>query len=247
MGSIWLTRKGEDNLLLGERFFQERIPSLMEPLMEIHYVPVDFQPLFPQGRRALIATSRHGLKGLIHSFPTLTRATPVFCVGPATAETAKSLKFKEIYCAEGDVHHLVTLVAHHPLAPTQEFVYVRGRDISFDLTGALCEKGLQVKEAVVYEAQDSKSLTPELGEKIQRGSVDKALFYSKRTAEIFLKLMAHHQLLHQAYRMRLFAISAQVASCFDRALFQRVVTIQGPEMEEVLRAVKSSFQSPHGH
>jgi uroporphyrinogen-III synthase len=239
MGSIWLTRPMEDSLPLGERFFQDRMASLMEPLIEIKYLPSDLKPHFQDMRRAIIATSRHGLKGLILSFPTLTRATPVFCVGPATAETAKALKFKQIHCAEGDVLSLSALIGKHPLI--QGFFYARGQDVSFELTPALIAQGVDAKEAVVYEAQDRQSLTPELVKKIKEGSVDQVLFYSKRTAEIFLGLVQHHGLTDQAGQMTLFCISPQIAACFDPLLFPKTICTAGPDLEQVVAAIKGSL------
>ena len=243
MGSIWLTRDHTDNLPLMDALFQARLTPLAEPLIEMSYTSTDLNPYFkPPQRRAVIATSRYGLRGLILNLPTLTRATPVFCVGQATGQTAKDLKFKQVICAEGNVESLLEkIIALENQAP-QSYFYARGEDIAFPLAPTLQTHGIEVTEAVVYQALPRTQLTPPLEDKIKAGRIDRVVIYSKRTAQIFLQLMAEHGLMDCAPSLHVITISPQIAMCFENTPFKKVLCAQGPDVDHVMETILHKVQ-----
>ena len=203
--------------------------------MSRNYLLPDLKGFFaPPQRRAVIATSRHGLMGLVKALPALTRATPVFCVGEATAQKAKDLKFKTIHGAQGTVEDLIQCITTHQAS---SFFYARGKDITYDLINHPTFKDLDIKEAVVYEAVACTQLTDLLVEKIRTGTVDRVLFYSKRTAEIFMHLMTHHNLMEQAQKMEIITISPAIADVFNNPSFKKVACTQGPDIEQVVKSI----------
>jgi uroporphyrinogen-III synthase len=156
------------------------IDALAAPVIEIQPV-VDAS--LPADCRALLITSANAVRA-IAGRPGLT-GIPVYAVGGRTAEAARETGFGEVRSAGGDVADLVGLVRAE-IAPGEGLlVHLSGRAVAGDLTGALADKGYDVRRVVVYDAVVADRLADAAVDALKAGTIDAVLLYSPRSAEAF--------------------------------------------------------------
>ncbi len=156
----------------------------------------------------LIVTSRNGVSAL-KTWPQAAgwSDVPLFAVGEATGAAARKAGFHDVTAGAGEGAALIRVIGA-VLPKTQgPVVYAAARDLSGNLAQHLEEAGYDLQMVEAYRAERAESLSPELAAALAAGTIDGALFYSRRTAEIFRDLVAGRpvRLAHA------FALSAQVA------------------------------------
>ena len=177
----------------------------VEPLLKIvlNGPPTDLPE--PAG---LIVTSRNGVRALA-TWPQAAgwHGVPLFAVGAATAEAARAAGFRAVTAGAGEGAALLQLIAAALPTASGPVIYVAGRDLSGGLAEHLEEAGYDLQMVEAYRAERAESLSPAVLAALETGSIDGALFYSRRTAETFRDLVAGHaiQLAHA------FALSDPVA------------------------------------
>jgi uroporphyrinogen-III synthase len=179
-----ITRPRQEAEGLAARLAERGIDTVIEPMMTI-VERVDAMPHLA-GVRAFLCTSANGVRALARA--SAERGTPVFAVGDATARAARALGFASVESAGGDVDDLARLVAAQLEPGGGRLLHVAGSEVAGDLSGMLKAAGFAVERAVLYEARTVDALTPETARLIDDGAIDLALFFSPRTAVIFVRL-----------------------------------------------------------
>ncbi|TRO97076.1 uroporphyrinogen-III synthase [Glycocaulis profundi] len=133
---------------------------------------------------ALAFTSPNG----VAAFARLSRerGRPVFTVGDATADAARTSGFENVLSAGGDVNDLARLVADHA-DHVPELVHFGGQDRAGDLPGMLLKAGISARTDVLYEATPASALTPEAIAALDAGGAA-VLAHSPKGAERFVTL-----------------------------------------------------------
>jgi uroporphyrinogen-III synthase len=91
--------------------------------------------------------------------------------------------------AGGNVDDLARLVSRRLRPAGGKLLHAAGSDVAGDLAALLGAAGFAVERAVLYEARPAEALTPATAQAIDGGGIDLALFFSPRTAEIFVRLV----------------------------------------------------------
>jgi uroporphyrinogen-III synthase len=202
------------------------------PLLEMRAAPPDRFDL--DGVAALAVTSRRTLQVLeTHAQFRNLRQLPVFTVGDATAEACRKAGFANVQSASGDVGGLADLILRR--RPAGDILYPAAEDRAGDLEGRLAAGGLRCRTVVVYRMEPAAALPAEAVSALVDGAYDGVLVYSKRTAEALVSLAQAAGLDHILSRMRVYALSRQVAGPLQGAAEVRFAPV--PNEQALLELV----------
>lgn len=184
---LLVTRPRKDAEALAQVLQAQGHEVTLDPLMSIDFHAET--PLARTGVQALLITSANGLRAMMaRSDFSEWLQLPLVAVGPTTAGLAREAGFARVLEAEGDVVSLVEL-AQKELEPLGgSLLHIAGTVVAGDLKGALEGDGFRVERAVLYEAKNAASLSPDAIEGLRMGAIDGVLLYSKRSAETFVDL-----------------------------------------------------------
>lgn len=178
-----VTRPRDDAETLAGALAARGVIALIEPMMQIcyHGGAPDLECV-----QAVLATSGNGVRALARA--TTTRHLPLFAVGDATAARAGSEGFTTVESAGGDVADLARLVAHRLRPEGGRLLHVCGSVAAGGLAEELAARGFLVDRCTLYEARPVAELSHAAKAAISAGDIDFALFFSPRTAAIFVRL-----------------------------------------------------------
>jgi len=208
----------------------------VEPLFRIEPVPIDAEAF--DGARAVIATSRNGLRALAASgaLPAALKL-PIFTVGPATAELARELGFQRVIAGAGAARDLVALITADATAAAGPLIHVAGETLAFDLAAALARNDIKVRTLTAYRAVSAPSFSAPTAQKIAQGTIDAVLLMSPRTASIFAQLADTAGLKESARRLTCFCLSQGVAAELGNLAPARIVVASEPNLPAMLAAI----------
>lgn len=217
------------------------ITAIVAPMLTLEPLPAALPG--PDGIGAIALTSTNALRaleasGLLDDY----LHVPVYTVGDRTADMADELGFTMVTSASGAFSDLAELLAH--VAIDRPILYPAGRDVSADLGRSLAPFGRQVLTIPVYAMNALGELPAELAKSLAGSEIGAALFYSRRTAEAFVRLT--ETVLDRAQRSSLgmLCMSEAVAEPLVDAHFVRVGLAERPD-EEAMMGLALSFARDH--
>lgn len=210
-------------LALNQRGFAVAI----EPMMRI--LPIPGVTLDLDGAQGCLVTSANGVRALAQATPR--RDLALWAVGDATAQAGLAVGFQHIHSAKGDVESLAQLVIASTTPSLGRLIHGAGTEVAGDLSGQLSRAGFQVERVVLYSAQPVESLSPDIKNRIEQGTIDVGLFYSPRTAKIFAELIAQAGLGHAVRSMTGLALSPAVAEALAPLNLSRVAVAESPRQD----------------
>lgn len=233
---VLVTRPETDAAVFGEKLEALGHKVTLEPLLLVESLPIEKGAL--DSVAGIVATSRNGLRALADS-PALqeARKLPLFAVGPGTAELARNLGFEAIKAGAGTGAELVPIIAEVIRAGGAPLLHIRGEDIAFDLKTALAERGIAVREAIVYRTKPAETLSPATRDLLRAGEIDGVILMSPRTGMTFTRLVAAEGLLGQARKLVLLCLSPAVAATVEPLAAARVEIAESPNAASMLGSV----------
>ena len=235
-----LTRPRAESGSLAAALSLRGIAALIEPMIEIDDHAVG--PLDLVGVQALLCTSANGVKALARASGD--RRLPLFAVGEATAAAARRAGFAKVASAAGDVGDLARLAAARLDPQAGRLFHVAGSPVAGDLAGTLAGHGFEVARAVLYEARPAAALSEEARQALSRGRIDLALFFSPRSAAIFVGLASAAGLAEACAGIAAFSISEAA----DRALaalgWRARYVADRPNQAALLATLDRAFERP---
>ncbi|MCK5385151.1 MAG: uroporphyrinogen-III synthase [Alphaproteobacteria bacterium] len=170
---------------------------VFEPMSEIVHFP--FDPSRFEEYDGIIMTSMNAAVSLGLNAPArdLLADKPFYCVGEHTKQKILSVGAQNVAICQSTADQLAKemLKGNNPgLDEGKKLLYLRGRNIAFDMKEALLErKGWEssegcVDEVMCYEARDIERFSPNATEMFLPGEIGLVTFFSKRTAEVFAHL-----------------------------------------------------------
>lgn len=229
-----VTRPEPDASETARRLSALDIETVVDPLL----IAETLHTSLPHGKgfAALAVTSANALRAL-HDRGELPRflKLPLYAVGDRTAEFAKTLGFAEIVSARGDLADLVKLLAKAGIGGP--VLYPAARQQAGDLGKALAPHGVMVITTAVYAMTAATRFSEIARAHLDGGSLNAALFYSRRTAETFATLAAG---LRDKGKLGMLCLSETVAEPLMAAHFVRVALADYPS-EEAMMGLALSF------
>ena len=179
---ILVTRPQEDGAETAALLAARGHDALLAPLLETRCF--DGRPLDLAGIAAILATSANGVRALVRRTPR--RDVPIFAVGPQTTAEAKAAGFTRVENADGDAAALADAVPRWAMPDDGALLHVCGEQNEGALAERLTAKGYAVRREILYVVEP-RPLAPYAMTSLRDGAVDAAIFFSPRSAGIFVE------------------------------------------------------------
>jgi uroporphyrinogen-III synthase len=179
-----VTRPREESQSLAAALAVRDVGSVIEPMMEVHYCVAAALDL--NAVQAILCTSANGVRALARV--TGERGLPLLAVGETTASRARAEGFTSVASAGGAVADLVRLAAARLRPQNGRLLHVAGNVVAGDLVAALRAHGFVIERRVLYEARPVERLSTAALSALRGRTINFAVFFSPRTAGIFVKL-----------------------------------------------------------
>ena len=219
-----VTRPVEDAVPLGRALEAAGHAVIVCPMMDVVLQP---HPLDLVGVQALLATSANGVRALAASTPR--RDLPLFAVGPATANAARTAGFAAVEVAGGDGKALTALVGVRLDPAKGRLMHAAGSITAGDLKRRLEALGFSVERHVLYDARPRRGLPPPLAAALREGKLDGVLLFSPRTARLLCENIAAEGLEAGVRGARALCLSQAVAQAARALPFSRIEIAQTPD------------------
>lgn len=240
MKKILITRPETEIESLAVQLRKIGLEPINEPLLNI-------QPLYSNKKILEIALQKSPQAILVTSKQAITILAdwdmpishPFFVVGKATADYAAKLHFQCVaYCETAS--ELPAFLERHYKGG--HLLYIRGEDISIDLSAPLEQKGFSVDSVIVYRAIPKAALSKNIIEEITHHQIAGVLFFSQRTAEAYVYLAQLSGLTAAHNSMYALCISEAVAAKVAILPWQAVASAKAPDMEHIIIAAAQLFK-----
>ena len=179
-----VTRPREEALSLAAELAGRGIDAVIEPMMEVHHRTAAAPDL--ANVQAVLCTSANGVRALARI--TRERDRPLLAVGDATASRARAEGFTNVASAGGGIGDLVRLAVTRLRPQGGRLLHIAGEVVAGDLAGALRAQGFSTERIVLYDARPVAALSKSAICGLCSGKIDFAVFFSPRTAAIFVEL-----------------------------------------------------------
>ncbi len=233
---VLITRPHQDAEPLARRLLAGGVQSLIEPLLEIHYL--ETQAIDLVHVQGLLVTSANGVRAFA-AFTTK-RDLAVWAVGDGSARAARDAGFNTVISADGDVKALAELVVEQASHADGALLHVAGTRLAGDLAGMVQSAGFEYRRAVLYEALSAKIFSDQACDGFRQAQVNGVLLYSPRTAETFVKLINHHDMQGLLRSVTAYCLSQAVAERVAGLGWQRISIASAAQedciIEDVFRA-----------
>lgn len=233
---LLLTRPEPDGARSAERLAALGHAVVSTPVLQVVYE--ENIPLDVAGVQAIAVTSANGVRAL-RANPAwiILKDLPLFTVGDATARAAEEAGFSHVFSAKGRVGELADVLVARLSPADGTILYAAGAERTGDLEGRLARVGLQCRLQVVYRAEAVARLDAGTVAAIMAGTIEGILFYSKRTAELFVGAAARSGCGEAALGLPAFCLSDSVAAACRKAGFATVVVAERPEEDHLFAAI----------
>jgi uroporphyrinogen-III synthase len=178
---------------------------------------------------AILVTSAHAAEALA-AIPD--KRKPVFAVGSRSAEAAQEAGFSCVLAGQGDAGSLSGLI-RGGLRPGLALLHVAARHRKEEPAASLRAAGFAVLPWEAYEARAARSLPGPAIEALRTGQIGAALHYSRRSADLFVRLAEQAGLAFAVRTVPHLCLSADVAAPLE-ALGAVSLTAEEPSEDALL-------------
>ncbi len=228
---VLVTRSPEDAARTAERLAARGHEACLAPVTRI--VPTG-DPVPSGFYDALIVTSAHAEAALA----ALDRTRPVFAVGERTAEPVRAAGFADVTVAAGDAVSLARLI-RGTLPSGLTLLHVTARHHKEEPAASLRACGFTILPWEAYEAKAVGTLPDGAVEALRTGQIDAALHYSRRSADLVIRLAGEAGLASSLLAFPHFCLSADVAAPLRSA--GATTLVAGDPSEEALLGLLDGF------
>lgn len=215
---VLLTRALEDAERTAQRLAMLGHEPVVAPITRV--VPTA-DPRPPGSWDALIVTSAHAeaaLEGIA------AEDHPVFAVGDRTALAVRRAGLSSVLVADGDAVSLAALIRGR-LEPGRTLLHVTARHHKDEPAASLRAAGFHIVTWEAYEAEAVQNLPDNAIRTLRAGQIEAVLHYSRRSADLFLRLATEANLSANLAIPVHVCLSADVAAPFEAlGLSTRVAT-----------------------
>ncbi|WP_127143083.1 uroporphyrinogen-III synthase [Pelagibacterium montanilacus] len=230
--ALLVTRPQPDADRLADHLDALGIEPVLAPMLEARAIPHATMPL-DRTLGAIAITSANAVRFLVASgqhqdFVDL----PVFTVGDASAHECRQAGFSKVTSARGTLADLAELMGR--AAPPGTILYPAAHHRSGDLAGLMAPHDRVVETRVLYEMVATTQMPQDVAERLHEGTIAGALFYSRRTAEVFSGLCADPEFAATRADLEALCISETCAEPLVARHFTRISLADAPDAEAML-------------
>lgn len=217
--------------------------TLPAPMMEIQVLPERFgqaDSALQASPAAVLITSANGVRALAAA--TNLRHCRIIAVGEASTAEAIAAGFTQVETADpslgGDAKGLAEYIRQKLTPAEGALVHIAGTETAGELAETLREAGYTLSRIALYQARPLEHLPPEVQQALAQGRVEGALFYSPRTARLFLDAIRRHGLQDFLADIRAYALSTNVQHVLQQTRWKEICTASHPVEEALLALLK---------
>jgi uroporphyrinogen-III synthase len=188
------------------------------------------------GVQAILITSANAVRALAQR--TARRDLRVLAVGEQSAETAHALGFRNVDHAGGDAVALANLAVATLSPKGGALVHISGSETRGNLAEKLAASGFALRSEIIYDALAAETLSAEVQAALAQGKLAGALFYSPRTARIFVDLVSKLKLENACAALDAFCISQATASELRGLAFRNIRVAAEPNQDALLALLR---------
>ena len=239
MKKIVITRPHSDAKKLAKILDKQNIAYLIEPMLKIRLLYENEQSLKNElelNPQAIIITSKYAALALAKMSEI--RNVKIIAVGKASAEYARNLGFENIDFAGGKADLLVNYIQCNYDPDNGNFLYVRGVDISQDITQRLGISDFAITSCIVYKAVSVRKFSENLKSEILHNNIESVLFFSQNTAKVYEKLAIKADLANNHNNITALCISKNVAESFIKLNWKNIRISRESNMANMLASIK---------
>ena len=183
---------------------------------------------------ALIFTSANGIRAIadVAEFKHL----PCYVVGVQTAKLAMELGFVVFGQGAGDVESLVKLIEKDYLVRglNKNLLHISGVHQAGQLAQSLAELSIDCVRLQAYEMKAVQQINTKIKQKLCANEIDGILFYSTRSAKIFIELMQQSGVLAKICAIPVFCLSKNIAERACKPYLKQIYYIDQPDEQALL-------------
>lgn len=228
MSKVLITRSLIDALPIAEALKERGQDPLVSPLFKVVFYPLSEI----EAVQGLIVTSKNAVRA-IESYGFL-KNYPVFGVGDQTIELAHQLGFTNTWSAAGDGRNLLELVLKHSHPHQGPLYHISGDVIKIDFVAELRKYGFQAERRTVYSIQPFEKLPLSIVEGLEKGELSYCLFFSFKTAQIFVNLVNKENLGSLTLSLVALCLSEDVAKAIDVLKWKEIWVSPQPNQEALI-------------
>jgi uroporphyrinogen-III synthase len=242
---LLITRPEPDALKLKALLERLGHEAIVDPLLRVSFD--DGDPIELDGAQALVATSRNALRALRSSqILPAARKLPLFAVGQATANEARSLGFTIVVAGAGDAQQLVTHIVSVADPSEGLLVHLAGEHLAGNIRSELEAHGFRVMQPIVYRMIPATALTDDTVEQLAQGEIDGVMLLSPRTAGVYERLIRKHGLAQAVRHIVHFCMSDAVARALEPLGLLSIEVAEAPRLEEMLALIEETAANFEG-
>lgn len=220
---ILITRPIDEAKALAEELADLGYQPVISPLLEIElFHNLDFQ-IFDK-YDGIIISSRNAIKAIARA----NKSLKLFIVGEQTTEAAKKLGFANSIYMGANIEKLKEAMQHR-----NNLLYLSGVDISDDLSSL--ENKFDRLE--VYQAKRVESAPGNFLDFIKLHNLRLCLFFSKRTAQIFLDFVKEYKLESYCGNIIVLSLSANINDCLKDLNLHSYYISEEPTLRSMIDSI----------
>ena len=190
------------------------------------------------GVGALIFTSLNGVAAVEGRIPEELLVVPVFVIGERTAAAAEEAGFKNLIVGPGQARGLLPLIIDFEGEIAGPIVHISGADVRTDMAALLNAAGRSAERLTAYRMVAQSGLSHKAASALREGQLDAVLFFSPRSAKLFVTLMQAEGLATGFDRVIAVALSGAVAEPLNRLQWAAIRTAERPDRRAMLELLE---------
>lgn len=232
MDKILVTRPLQDFARTAEAIEVLGFEAMAAPMMNFETKPFAATDLAEFS--GLIFTSANGVRALA-DFAEF-KQLACYAVGDASAKAAQDMGFELFAKGAGDVGSLCDVIAEDYLARglKKPLLHISGVHRAGNLSAKLAELSIAVQRIQAYEMVENRLISEQVMRLILAKEIAGLLFYSTRSAQIFIKNIRKMELLAQIRQIPTFCLSKNIADAACRPYLEHIHFVNQPDEAALL-------------
>ncbi|MCT4635732.1 MAG: uroporphyrinogen-III synthase [Rickettsiales bacterium] len=220
---ILITRPIDEAIILAKELTNFGHHPVINPLLEIElFQNINFKNF--DKYEAIIITSKNAIKAIVNADKKL----KLFVIGEHSTEFARSLGFINSIYAGANIEELKNFIQ-----PYSNLLYLSGVDISDDLSSL----NKKITRLEVYKAKIIESASNEFIKFIQSDNLKLCLFFSKRTAQIFLNHIKKYKLESYCDRIISLSLSDNINNSLKGLNLHSYYVSKDPSLKSIMNSI----------
>ena len=234
MKSLLVTRQQEDSIIIKEILTKLGFNIYIEPMFLIKYLPVNLNLEYID---LIISTSKHSIIAL--SKTVKNRNKPIITVGDNTKQVAKKLGFLSVTSLNGNISDVISYIKNNTKL---RFLYIRGQQVTYNLKDIFSNDKIRFHEMILYSTIDTQSLSKDCYNVLLHNKISGILFYSSRTATIFIDLIKKHNIDHKTSSITVYTMSQKIAETVNNVSWKSIKISDKPTNESLISLISSDIK-----